>query len=117
MADLSEESALLYAHKILKDKDDIIIELKEKLRVEEGFSDNLNDLNVYLKAENRRLKDRLKVIVLPSSLECLRKMTRDQDTLIRTLRRYLCAALDLIPDTADNVSYKNELREFYDQIA
>jgi hypothetical protein len=94
-----------------------ISDLQKKLEYEMIHSDHINDLNVQLKLENQRLKDRLKVVVLPTSLAKLQALAQEQDNLIRRLRRAMASAIDMIPETEGNRDDKNELRKLYDHIA
>lgn len=92
-------------------------EMKKKLEYEMIHTDYINDMNIEMKEEITRLKDKLKVTVLPTALDNLRAVAIDQDHMIQKLRRVIHAALDLIPDTDQNKREKAELRKMYDRIA
>ena len=121
---LSEESALVYAHNKLKEKDRKIYEyqiqaaeIQKKLEYEMMHSDHVTDLNVRLKEENDSLRERLKVRVLPTSLTKLQHLAQDQDLLIQKLRRALVAALDMIEETDANKDDVAALKRLYQKIA
>ena len=121
---MDEQTSLVYANNLVsaKDSDIMLLEdeirnLRKELKHEQDFADNLNDLNIQIKRDNARLKDKLKVTVLPTALVKLASQARDLDNQLRSLRKYLILAIDLIPDIAENKSHISELRKFYDQIA
>ena len=122
--DRTERSALAHAQAILKDKDNRILSLEltnkdiqKKLECEMIHSEHVNDINIDLKEQIERLKDRLKVRVLPSALDHQNQKIQTLHKENQMLRRCLVKALEMIPDTAVNKSDKQELLDFYGKIA
>lgn len=115
---LKAEDSIITAYELLKAKDreidilkDRVEDLNKQLKTEIGFSENLNDLNIQLKQENKRLRHRLKLQVHPKAIE------QHQNVLVQKqrLKKALNYAIGLIPESDQNKREIDALKQVFQE--
>lgn len=94
-----------------------VIELENALDLERVHNDHLHTVNIDCKNQIRALKMKLKVVVLPSTVQRLVKEIEAGDKRFELLQNAFVDAIGLIPVTEDNKTKLDYLKSVFREVS